>query len=230
MVVTPSRRCYWGFSCFIVLGFLCIFASLLLNGKISHAKKLVLFSLIFCFGLLRWKSGNAWLGEVIIKCCEWNLNIDCDHYSQQGVALLDGGEQRTLLPNILWHELFFFIHTWNLCALHVYSPVIHTFLLPNFLKLDSCYLSLYVFWQAFDSQGNTVFDLSFASISHIHLSDNKRQDLNSAVVFNFGVVISAIQTHTRFHLIVYYFKLERVQKWFWDCNLLTDKLRRCDMV
>ena len=130
--------------------FLCILASLLLNGKISHAKKLVLFSLIFCFGLLRWKSGNAWLGEVMIKCCEWNLNIDCDHYSQQRVALLDDGEQRTLLLNILWHELFF-IHTWNLCVLHVYSPVIHTFLLlPNFFKLDSCYLSLYVFWQAFD--------------------------------------------------------------------------------
>ena len=28
-----------------------------------------------------------------------------------------------------------------------------------------------------------MFDLSFASISRIHLSDNKRQDLNSAVVF-----------------------------------------------
>ena len=59
-----------------------------------------------------------------------------------------------------------------------------------------------------------MFDLSFASIFHIHLSDNKRQDLNSAVVFNFEVVISAIQTHTQFHLIVYYFKLERVQKRF----------------
>ena len=59
-----------------------------------------------------------------------------------------------------------------------------------------------------------MFDLSFASISHIHLSDNKRQDLNSAVVFNFGVVISAIQTHTRFHLIVYYFKLEGCKSGF----------------
>ena len=59
-----------------------------------------------------------------------------------------------------------------------------------------------------------MFDLSFASISCIHLSDNKRQDLNSAVVFYFGVVINAMQTHTQLHLIVYYFILERVEKWF----------------
>ena len=63
-----------------------------------------------------------------------------------------------------------------------------------------------------------------------YISDNKRQDLNSAVVFCFGVVINAMQTHTQLLLIVYYFILERVQKWFCDCNLLTDKLRRCDMV
>ena len=75
-----------------------------------------------------------------------------------------------------------------------------------------------------------MFDLSFTSISRTHLRDNKRQDLNSAVVFCFGVVINAMQTHTQLHLIVYYFILERVQKWFCDCNLLTDKLRRCDMV
>ena len=59
-----------------------------------------------------------------------------------------------------------------------------------------------------------MFDLSFASISRIHLTDNKRQDVNSAVVINFEVVINAMQTHTQFHLIVYYFKLERVQKRF----------------
>lgn len=119
------------FTRFIVLGFLCILASLLLNGKISHAKKLVLFSLIFYFGLLWWKSGNAWLGEVMIKCCEWNLNIDCDHYSQQKVALLDDGEQRTLLPNILWHELFF---------LFIHGTFVHFMYTLLSFTLFSCYL------------------------------------------------------------------------------------------